>query len=96
MLQCSRLLELSVNERKRAFEASGLCMYCLKHPADLECFGRGGHMKPKCAQPGCGGKHAAGVHELLGGKDASINLVAGEDHEIEEDEEWYVNVIRIE
>ncbi len=96
MLQCSRLRELSLNGRRRALEASGLCMYCLKHPPDLECFGRGGHMKPECAQPECGGKHAAGVHELLRGIDASVNLVAGEDQEIEEDEEWYVNIIRIE
>jgi hypothetical protein len=36
------------------------------------------------------------VHELLGGAGTSINLVAGEDHEMEEDEEWYINVVRVE
>jgi hypothetical protein len=36
------------------------------------------------------------VHELLGGVDGSVNLVAAEDHEMEEDEEWYVNIVRVE
>jgi hypothetical protein len=96
VLQCDRLRELSLSGRRRALEASGLCMYCLKHPADLECFDRGGRMKPACPQPGCEGKHAAGVHELLGGVDGSVNLVAAEDHKMEEDEEWYVNIVRVE
>ncbi len=85
-LQCSRLWELSLNERRRALEASGLCMYCLRHPAKLECYGRGGPTKPGCPQPECGGKHAAGAHELLGKMDASINFIAG-DYGPDEDEE---------
>jgi hypothetical protein len=52
-------------------------------------------MNPDCVQPGCKGKHAVGVHELLGGVDASVNLVAEEDHEEEEDEDLYVNVARV-
>jgi hypothetical protein len=36
------------------------------------------------------------VHELIGGVDTSVNLVTGEDHETEEDEEWYVNIVRVE
>jgi hypothetical protein len=96
VLQCGRLRELSSNDLRKALEARGLCMFCLKHPADLECFDQGGRTKPACVQPGCRGEHAAGVHELLRGAGASVNLVAGEDHEVEEDEEWYVNVIRAE
>jgi hypothetical protein len=72
------------------------CMYCLKHPDELECYGRGSHMKPGRPRPECGGKHAAEAHELLRGVDASVNLIAGRDHESEEDEEWYVNIIRAE
>jgi hypothetical protein len=53
-------------------------------------------MKPACVQPGCGGRHAVRVHELLGGVDVNVNLVAGEDHGMEEDEEWYVNIVRVE
>ncbi len=51
--------------------------------------------KPACVQPGCKGKHAVGVHELLRGVDASVNLVAVKDHEMEEDKDLYVNIARI-
>jgi hypothetical protein len=42
-----------LSERRKALEASGLCMFCLKHPADSECFDQGGRMKPVCVQPEC-------------------------------------------
>ncbi len=71
-------------------------MYCLKHAAELECYGQGGPAKPKCQQPECGGGYAIGAYELLGEVNASINLVAGEDYESDEDEEWWVNMVRIE
>ncbi len=64
-------------------------MFCLRHPADAECYNQGGRTKLACVQPGCKGKHATRVHELLGGLDASVNLVA------EEDEDLYVNIARI-
>jgi hypothetical protein len=70
-------------------------MFCLRHPADAECFNRGGRTKPACVQPGCKGKHAVSVHELLGGVDASVNPVAEEGHGMEEDEDLYVNIARI-
>ncbi len=89
-LRCGKLRKLSLTERRKALEASGLCMFCLRHPADVECFDLGGRTKPACVQPGCKGKH-----ELLGGVDASINLVAEEDHGMEEDEDLYVNVARV-
>jgi hypothetical protein len=95
VLGCGKLRKLSLSERRRSLEASGLCMFCLRHPADAECFDQGGRMKPACVQPGCKGRHAIGVHELLGGVDASVNLVAEEDHEMEEDEDLYVNIARI-
>jgi hypothetical protein len=41
-------------------------------------------------QPGCKGKHAAGVHELLGGANASVKLIVEED-----DEDLFVNIARI-
>ncbi len=77
-------------------EKSGLCMYCLKHAAELECCVWEGPAKPKCPQPECGGRHTTGAHELLGEVNASINLIAGEDYESDEDEEWWVNVVRVE
>jgi hypothetical protein len=95
VLQCGRLWELSLSERRRTLEARRLCMFCLRHPADSECFDQGGRTKPACVQPGCGGRHAVGVHELLGGVNVSVNLVTGEDHEMEEDVGWYVNIARV-
>jgi hypothetical protein len=98
VLRCGKLRKLNLCERMKVLEASGLCMFCLRHPANAECFDQGGRSKPACVQPGCKRKHAAGVHELLGGTDASVNLVAEEDDEEndkEDDEDLYVNVARV-
>ncbi len=71
-------------------------MYCLRHAAELECCGTGGPSKPRCHRPGCRGEHSTGAHALLGEVDASVNLIAGEDADPEEDEEWWVNTVRVE
>ncbi len=71
-------------------------MYCLKHAAEMECYGREGPAKPKCPQPKCGGRHATRAQELLGEVSASISFVTGEDYESDEDEEWWVNIDRVE
>jgi hypothetical protein len=55
MLQCEKLLSLGSAERREVMERSGLCTFCLRHAAELECYGRGGLSKPKCTQPGCDG-----------------------------------------
>jgi hypothetical protein len=96
VLHCGKLRELSLNERRKALEASGLCMFCLRHPAEAECYDQGGCTKPACMQSGCKGRHAVGVHELLGGEDASVNLIAEEGYGVEEDENLYVNIVRVE
>jgi hypothetical protein len=95
-LQCTRLQELGLEERRGVLEKSGLCMYCLKHAAELECYGQGGPSKPRCARPECGGKHAIGAHKLLGEADECVNLATGGDSESDEDEEWGVNTVRVE
>jgi hypothetical protein len=87
---------LSLSERKKALERRGLCMYCLKHAAELECYGQGGPMKPRCPRPECEGGHTIGAHELLGEADASINLIPREDCDSDDDEEWWVNTVRVE
>jgi hypothetical protein len=46
MLQCEKLLSLGLAERRDVLEKSGLCMFCLKHSAELECYGKGGLSKP--------------------------------------------------
>jgi hypothetical protein len=80
-LQCTKLQELGLDERRKVLERSGLCMYCLKHAAELECYGQGGPSKPRCTQPECGGKHAVGAHKLLGECDACVNLATGDNYE---------------
>ncbi len=94
VLQCAKLLELGLDERRKVLEQTGLCMYCLKHSAELQCFGQGGFSKPKCMRPGCSGEHAVGAHRLLGESDACVNITTGGDHEPEEEEEWWVNTVR--
>jgi hypothetical protein len=67
VLQCAKLQELDLDERRKVLEKSGLCMYCLKHAAELECLGQGDFSKPRCTQPGCGGKHVEGAHKQVMG-----------------------------
>jgi hypothetical protein len=96
LLQCSKLLGMKLNEMKEVLEKSGLCLFCLKHAAELECYGRGGLSKPRCTQAGCDGEHIPSVHELMGEERANVNLVAEDEYESEEDKEWWVGTVRVE
>jgi hypothetical protein len=84
-------------ERKEILEMSGLCLFCLKHAAELECYGRGGLSKPRCTQAGCDGEHTPGVYKLMTGESAGVNLIAEDEGESEEDEdeEWWVGTIGV-
>ncbi len=62
LLQCDKLLNMGLSERREVLEKSGLCLFCLKHAAELECYWRGGLSKPRCTQAGCEGEHTPGVH----------------------------------
>jgi hypothetical protein len=95
LLQCTKLLGLNLSERKEVLKKSGLCLYCLKHAAEVECYGQGSFSKPKCMQTGCDREHAVSVHRLLGEETAGVNLVAEGEYESEEDEEWWVSTVRI-
>jgi hypothetical protein len=96
LLQCTKLLGLSLGKRRKVLKQSGLCLYCLKHAAEVECYGQGSFSKPMCMQAGCNGEHAVSVHMLLGEESASVNLVAEDECESEEDEEWWVGTDRID
>jgi hypothetical protein len=100
MLQCDKLMSLGLGQRREVLERSGLCMFCLKHAAELECYGRGGLSKPRCTQAGCDGEHTPGVHKLMGEESVGVNLVAEDESELEEDEdedeEWWVGTIGVE
>jgi hypothetical protein len=90
LLKCSKLLGMELSERKEILKESGLCLFCLKHAAEVECYGQGSFSKPKCTQAGCDGEHTPSVHKLLGEESAGVNLVAEGEYESEEDEEWWV------
>jgi hypothetical protein len=96
LLQCDNLLSMKLSERKEILEKSGLCLFCLKHAAELGCYGWGGLSKPKCTQAGCDGEPTPGVHKLMGEESVGVNLVAEDECESEEDEdeEWWVGMIR--
>jgi hypothetical protein len=92
MFPCKKLMALALSERREVLEKSGLCTFCLKHAAKLECYGRGGMSKPRCTQSGCDGEHTPSVHRLMAEEYANVNLIAEADseHECEfeyEDEE---------
>ncbi len=55
MLQCEKLLSLGLADRKDVLERSGLCTFCLKHSAELECYGKGGLSNPGARVPGVTG-----------------------------------------
>jgi hypothetical protein len=98
MLQCEKLMSMGLAERREVLEKSGLCMFCLKHAAELECYGRGGLSKPRCTQPGCDEEHTPGVHRLMGEESAGVNFVAEggseeESEDREEDEGWLVGTV---
>jgi hypothetical protein len=46
LLQCNKLLGMELSERKEILKKSGLCLFCLKHAAELECYGRGVSRSP--------------------------------------------------
>jgi hypothetical protein len=81
ILRCEKLHGMKLAERREVVEKSGLCTFCLRHGAELECYAKGGLSNPKCARPGCDGEHVTGLHTLLGEADAAVNLVAGGDGE---------------
>ncbi len=105
MLQCNKLMSLGLSERREVLEKSGLCTFCLKHAADLECYGRGGMSKPRCTQNGCDGEHTPSVHRLMGEESVGVNLIAEDESELgedddedaneneDEDEGWWVGLV---
>jgi hypothetical protein len=98
LLQCSKLFNMGLSERKEILEKSRLCLFCLKHAAELECYGWGGLSKPRCTQDGCDGEHTPSVHRLVREESAGVNFVTevesdpedeGEDEG--EDKGWWVS-----
>jgi hypothetical protein len=80
-------MSLGLADRKSTLEKSGLCMFCLKHAADLECYGKGGLSKPRCTLPGCDGEHTPDVHVLMGEESAGVNITTGDGGKEEDEDE---------
>jgi hypothetical protein len=87
MLQCEKLMSLGLAERRDTLEKSGLCMFCLKHAADLECYGKGGLSKPRCTLPGCDGEHTPDVHVLMGEESAGVNITTEDGGRVKDEDE---------
>ncbi len=51
LLQCDKLLSMELSERKEVLEKSGLCLFCLKHAAELECYGEEVSLSPGARKP---------------------------------------------
>jgi hypothetical protein len=85
ILQCEKLRGMALAERRDVVEKSGLCTFCLRHAAELECYAKGGLSKPRCTRPGCDGEHTSKLHSLMGEADAEVNLVAGDEGETDND-----------
>ncbi len=79
ILQCEKLRGMKLAERREVVEKSGLCTFCLRHAAELECYAKGGLSKPRCTRPGCDGEHTSKLHALMGEADAEVNFVAGDE-----------------
>ncbi len=82
--------DLNSEAKGKALEDSMLCKFCLRHPADAECFGKGSASKPACKIPECKGQHAESLHEMMACTEVAVNSVVFE----EEEEEGHVNLAK--
>lgn len=89
----NKLRGLGPEAKHRVLTASGLCLFCLRHPASTECYGKGGPSKPACPTPGCNGRLSASVHDAFMGASANVSLVTDEGDEYDVD--VYVNIARV-
>ncbi len=51
LLQCEKLLNMELSERKEVLEKSGLCLFCLKHAADWSAMDEGASPSPGACKP---------------------------------------------
>jgi hypothetical protein len=42
LLRCGKLMNMRAGARREVLEKSGLCLFCMKDAAELECYGQGG------------------------------------------------------
>jgi hypothetical protein len=81
---CRAFGKLPAKEREKLIVDNKLCPFCLLHDKEKTC---GAKQKPSsvaCTTPGCKGRHAQKLHELL--KD--IFREEGRVHVLQEDDGW--------
>jgi hypothetical protein len=86
---CGTFRGLSLEAKKKTLLECGLCTFSLRHPADIECFGKGSVSKPACKVPECKGQHAECLHEMKTESVLAVNAVECKEGE---EEEGYVNL----
>jgi hypothetical protein len=52
-------------ERDRIITNNKLCMFCLLHSSDEECFSKTNKIKPVCMEHECKGQHIKWLHKML-------------------------------
>ncbi len=71
---CKLLKKQEQVAQKRALGDSRLCMFCMRHSAMSEYFGKGSNKKPACKVPECKGLHAESLRNLLMGEVQGITV----------------------
>jgi hypothetical protein len=81
---CRAFGKLPAKEREKLIVDNKLCPFCLLHDKDKACGAKQKPASVACTTPGCKGRHAKKLHELL--KD--IFREEGQVHVLQEDDGW--------
>jgi hypothetical protein len=81
---CRAFGKLPAKEREKLIVDNKLCPFCLLHDKDKACGAKQKPTSVACTTPGCKGRHAQKLHELL--KD--ILREEGRVHVLQEDDGW--------
>ncbi len=82
---------LESGAKNRPLKESWLYLFCIKHPVETECFGKGTDAKPASKVAKCKGRHAEELHKLPAEGTPSVNTM---EYKEEDDEaEGYVNAL---
>jgi hypothetical protein len=71
---CKLLKKQEPVAKKRALGDSRLCLFCMRHSAKSEYFGKGSDKKLAWKVPECKGLHAESLHDLLMGEVQGITV----------------------
>jgi hypothetical protein len=81
---CRSFGKLPAKEREKLIVDNKLCPFCLLHDRDRQCGAKQKPASVACTAPGCKGRHAQKLHDLL--KD--LFREEGQVHVLQEDDGW--------